>query len=158
MSPTKREDELPYSDPENPWRPGTLLGGLWEWDRAIRRWIDSQRKPKLPLDEGQTAPPSGLSERPAKRRRGRQTIDEDRGLLILMAQMINADEVENNRPTPAVRLLPGYADVPEHNRKAFEDRLVGKYNSPEFQQELSQLRNAPDWRVTIERRKKSRFG
>ena len=156
MSSTKSENKLPNSDPEDPWQPGTLLGGLWECNRAILRWFESQLKSQPSVGEGRTATASELSGVPAKQRRGRKKIDEDEGLLIMMAQAIDAGVVERNKPTFAVRQLPGYADMPEYNRKSYEDRLVGKFNKPEFQQKLTQQQTTQDWQAAVAQLKKSK--
>ena len=148
-------DRLPNSDPQNPFRPETLLGGLWAVHRAVLRWVGGQLRPSPSVDEGRTTPSSGAPEAPARSRRGRKEID-DQGLLIMMAQAIDADVVERNQPTLAVRQLPEYTDVLPHNREQFEKRLVDKFNKPEFQGELSQRRETEEWQAAVAQRKKSK--
>jgi hypothetical protein len=151
------ENKLPNSDPENPWRSGTLLGGLWECNRAILRWFESQLKSQPSVGEGRATPPSDEAEVLAKRRkRGRKAFEDDHGRLIQMAQAIDAGDVERNEPTAAVRLLPEYGDMLQHNREQFEKRLVDKFNKPEFQQELSQRRKTEEWQAAVAQRKKSK--
>jgi hypothetical protein len=119
---------------------------------ALQDWFH-RPQPDRPAASAQEKPATSP---PKRRKRGVKAIEEDYGRLIMMAQAIDAGDAKRNEPTSAVRLLPEYADVLQHNRTQFEERLVGKYNGREFQEELSQRRKTSEWQEAVEQRKKSR--
>jgi hypothetical protein len=140
----------------------SLLEGmrpLFEAIEALDVWLDPARRAfllcfytPLPDHAGELSSPPAAKRR---RKRGRKAIDADHARLILMAQYIDAGLVAKRGPTAAVRQLPEFADYAPHVRDQLIDRLVGKYNDPEFQAELAQRRSNPDWRENIDRLRKS---
>jgi len=149
---------------ENPHKPGTPLWGVAELNRRfgglsqqvmdarpirqLRQWYDSQLKMPASVEGYPTpSPAETLAPIIEAVRRGRRKIAGDDFRLYVMAALIDAGSARN--PTEAVVKLREADGWNENQLKAAKDRLVGKYNARELQDELATIRVSPDYQNLV---------
>jgi len=155
---------------ENPFKPGTPLRNMAEVNRRfaglgrqitdasrpLRQWVGSQLKVGPSVEGYPTASPAELLAPIVKTvsRRGRQEIPGDHFRLYVMALLIDAGFA--NSPTEAVTRLQEAHGWNDNQLITAKDRLVGKYNAQNFQDERARIAELPDYRNLVSLLRKNR--
>jgi len=150
---------------EDPYKRGTPLWSMAELNRRfgglgrqvtdatrpmrqLQQWLNSQLQ--VPSVEGYPTVSPAESLAPiveAVSRRGRKKIPGDNFRLYVMALRIDAGLA--NSPTEAVARLQEASGWNDNQLITAKDRLVGKYNAQEFQDELATIRKSPDYQNLV---------
>jgi hypothetical protein len=116
--------------------------------RQLRQWFDSQLNGLASVEGYPTASPAeSLAPIIEAARRGRKKIAGDDFRLYVMAALIDAGSAHN--PTEAVAKLREADGWNANQLNAAKDRLVGKYNARELQDELATIRVSPDYQNLV---------
>jgi len=116
--------------------------------RQLQQWLNSQLQVHSVEGYPTASPAESLAPIvEAVSRRGRKKIPGDDFRLYVMALRIDAGLA--NSPTEAAARLQEAGGWNDNQLIAAKDRLVGRYNAREFQDDLATMRKSPDYQTLV---------